>query len=135
MSSNFRKPSCAMSSRVSRAMNRKNWITYSGLPAYRLRRSGSCVATPKGQPFVWHLRIIMQPQTTSGAVANPNSSAPSSAPITTSRPVLIWPSVCTRMRSRSWFSTRVCCVSASPSSHGAPACLMLESGEAPVPPS
>ena len=30
--------------------------------------------------------------TTSGAVANPNSSAPSSAPMATSRPVFIWPS-------------------------------------------
>ncbi len=28
-----------------------------------------------------------------------------------------------------------CCVSARPSSHGTPACLMAVSGEAPVPPS
>ncbi len=72
---------------------------------------------------------------TSGAVAKPNSSAPSSAPMTTSRPVFIWPSACTRMRPRRRFSTRVCCVSARPSSHGVPACLIDDSGEAPVPPS
>ena len=65
----------------------------------------------------------------------PNSSAPRSAAIATSRPVLSWPSVCTRMRPRRSFRTSVCCVSASPISHGMPACLMLESGEAPVPPS
>ena len=67
---------------------------------------------------------MMQPSTTSGAVAKPNSSAPSSAPITTSRPVFIWPSACTRMRPRRRFSTSVCCVSARPSSHGVPACLI-----------
>ena len=78
---------------------------------------------------------MMQPSTTSGAVAKPNSSAPSSAPMTTSRPVLIWPSVCTRMRLRRRFSTSVCCVSARPSSHGVPTCLMDDSGDAPVPPS
>jgi hypothetical protein len=77
----------------------------------------------------------MQPSTTSGAVANPNSSAPSNAPITTSRPVFIWPSACTAMRLRSLFSTSVCCVSASPISHGLPAYLIDERGDAPVPPS
>ena len=65
------------------------------------RSSGSCVATPTGHVFRWQTRIIMQPNTTSGAVANPNSSAPSSAAMTTSRPVLSWPSTCTTMRSRS----------------------------------
>ena len=78
---------------------------------------------------------MMQPSTTSGAVAKPNSSAPSSAPITTSRPVFIWPSTCTAIRPRRRFSTSVCCVSASPSSHGVPACMMEDQGEAPVPPS
>jgi hypothetical protein len=61
--------------------------------------------------------------------------APSSAPITTSRPVFICPSTCTAMRPRRRLSTSVCCVSASPSSHGDPACLIDDSGEAPVPPS
>ena len=54
---------------------------------------------------------------------------------TTSRPVFSWPSTCTTMRSRRSFITSTCCVSARPSSHGTPACLMLVSGEAPVPPS
>ena len=67
---------------------------------------------------------MMQPMTTSGAVAKPNSSAPSSAAMTTSRPVFIWPSVWTTIRSRRPFSTSVCCVSARPSSQGMPACLM-----------
>ena len=100
-----------------------------------MRSTGSCVATPTGQVLRWHLRIMMQPSTTSGAVAKPNSSAPSSAPIATSRPVFIWPSACTRMRPRRRFSTSVCCVSARPISHGLPACLIDDQGEAPVPPS
>ena len=78
---------------------------------------------------------MMQPSATSGAVAKPNSSAPSSAAITTSRPVLSWPSVSTTMRLRRSLSTSTWCVSARPSSQGMPACLMLVSGEAPVPPS
>ena len=36
---------------------------------------------PTGQVFRWQTRIMMQPDTTSGAVAKPNSSAPSSAAI------------------------------------------------------
>ena len=32
---------------------------------------------PTGQVLRWHFRIMMQPSTISGAVANPNSSAPS----------------------------------------------------------
>ena len=39
------------------------------------------------------------------------------------------------MRPRRRFSTSVCCVSARPSSHGVPACLIDDQGEAPVPPS
>ena len=46
---------------------------------------------PTGQVFKWHLRIITQPRAISGAVAKPYSSAPSSAAIATSRPVLILP--------------------------------------------
>ena len=65
----------------------------------------------------------------------PNSSAPSSAAITRSRPVRSWPSTWTRMRSRSPLATSVCCVSARPSSQGRPQCLIEVSGEAPVPPS
>ena len=43
----------------------------------------------------------------------------------------ICPSTCTRMRSRSRFMTSVCWVSARPISHGMPAYLIDESGEAP----
>ena len=50
---------------------------------------------PTGHVFRWHLRIMMQPIATSGAVEKPNSSAPSSAAIATSRPVCSLPSVCT----------------------------------------
>lgn len=78
---------------------------------------------------------MMQPDTTSGAVEKPNSSAPSKAPIITSRPVLSWPSTWTTIRSRKPLSSNVCCVSASPSSQGAPACFIDVSGVAPVPPS
>ena len=38
------------------------------------------------------------------------------------------------MRSRRLFIMSTCCVSASPSSHGTPACLIDVRGEAPVPP-
>ena len=102
---------------------------------YRLRSSGLCVATPTGQVSRWQTRIMMQPATTSGAVAKPYSSAPSSAATTTSRPVFMAPSTCTVIRSRNPLSSNVCCVSASPISHGVPACLSEFIGEAPVPPS
>jgi hypothetical protein len=134
-SSKVRMPSCAMIVRASSATKKKKLTTCSGLPANLRRSTGSCVATPTGQVLRWHLRIMMQPSTTSGAVAKPNSSAPSSAPMTTSRPVFIWPSACTRMRPRRRFSTSVCWVSARPSSQGVPACLIELHGEAPVPPS
>ena len=119
-----RKPNCAISSRTSSAMNMKKFSTNSGLPLNRSRSTGFWVATPTGQVSRWQTRIMMQPDTTSGAVAKPNSSAPSSAAITTSRPVLSWPSTWTTMRSRNPLSSNVCCVSARPSSHGAPACFM-----------
>ena len=90
---------------------------------------------PTGQVFRWQARIMMQPVAISGAVEKPTSSAPSSAATTTSRPVFIWPSVCTQMRERRSLSTSVCCVSASPISHGTPADWIEDSGEAPVPPS
>lgn len=54
----------------------------------------TCVAMPTGQVLVWHLRIMMQPSVMRGAVAKPNSSAPSSAATVMSRPVRIWPSAC-----------------------------------------
>src|SRR5436190_1713015 len=59
----------------------------------RVRSSGSCVAMPTGHVLRWQARIMMQPIVMSGAVEKPHSSAPSSAAITTSRPVFSWPSV------------------------------------------
>ncbi len=135
ISSKVRKPSSAMYSRVSCATKRMKLTTCSGLPPNLARSRGSCVATPTGQVFRWQARIMMQPSAIRGPVAKPNSSAPSSAPITTSRPVLSWPSTSTVMRLRRSLSTRIWCVSARPSSQGMPACLMEVSGEAPVPPS
>ena len=124
-----------MISRTSSATKKKKLMTCSGWPWKRLRSTGSCVATPTGQVLRWHLRIMMQPAAISGAVAKPNSSAPSSAPMTTSRPVRMPPSTCSAMRPRSRLSTSVCWVSARPISQGEPACLIEVSGEAPVPPS
>ena len=96
----------------------KKFSTNSGFPLKRFRSSGFCVAMPTGQVSRWQTRIITQPTTTSGAVAKPNSSAPSSAAITTSRPVFSCPSTCTAIRSRRPLRTSVCCVSARPSSQG-----------------
>ncbi len=124
-----------MRPRTSSATKKKKFTMCSGFPAKRSRRTGSCVAIPTGHVFRWQARIITQPDATSGAVAKPISSAPRSAAMTTSRPVLICPSVCTQMRDRRSLRTSVCCVSASPISHGTPAWRMDETGDAPVPPS
>ena len=111
-----------MSSRTSSATNSRYCTTCSGVPAKRRRSSGSCVAMPTGQVLRWQTRIMMQPAATSGAVEKPNSSAPSSAPTMTSRPVRRPPSTCSRTRPRSALPTSTCCVSARPSSQGTPAC-------------
>ena len=100
ISSMVRKPSSAMYSRSSVATKRMKFTTWAGSPVKRLRSSGSWVATPTGQVLRWQTRIMMQPRTTSGAVAKPNSSAPSSAATATSRPVLSWPSASTVTRER-----------------------------------
>ena len=126
-----RTPSCAISSRTSSATNRRYWTTCSGVPAKRRRSSGSCVAMPTGQVLRWQTRIMMQPAATSGAVEKPNSSAPSSAPMMTSRPVRRPPSTCSRTRPRRSLPTSTCCVSARPSSQGTPACRIDDVGEAP----
>ena len=97
--------------------------------------SGRWLAIPTGHVSRWHERTIRQPSARRSAVPNEYSSAPSNAATTTSRPVFMPPSTRTRTRPRSPFATRACCVSASPSSHGAPACLIDASGLAPVPPS
>ena len=93
------------------------------------------MATPTGQVLRWHFRIMMQPITTSDAVAMPNSSAPSMVAITTSLAVRIMPSVCTTIRPRRSFITSTWCASARPSSHGSPQCMIEVCGLAPVPPS
>ncbi len=110
-------------------------MTCSGVPANRRRSSGSWVAMPTGHVFRWQTRIITQPAATSGAVENANSSAPRIAATSTSRGVRSPPSTCRRTRSRSALAESTCCASASPSSHGSPACLIEDSGDAPVPPS
>ena len=131
----LRNPNSARVSRTSAATYSMKFTTNSARPANFRRRSGFWVAMPTGQVSRWQTRIITHPITTRGAVAKPNSSAPSRAAIITSRPVLSCPSTCTTIRSRRSFSSSVCWVSARPSSQGVPACLMEVSGEAPVPPS
>jgi hypothetical protein len=90
---------------------------------------------PTGQLSWWQVRTIRQPSASSAAVPKPYSSAPSSAASSTSRPVLRPPSTRTRTRERSRLARSACWVSARPSSQGAPACLIEDSGLAPVPPS
>ena len=102
-SSTFFTPSLAMYSLSSCAINFIKFSTYSGLPLNFLRSSGFCVATPTGHVSRLHTRIITQPIVTSGAVANPNSSAPRRAATNTSRPVISLPSVSIRTFERNPF--------------------------------
>ncbi|SKZ25355.1 Uncharacterised protein [Mycobacteroides abscessus subsp. abscessus] len=134
-SSSVRYPNCARYFRTSSAMNRKKLTMCSAWPVNRERSTGFCVATPTGQVSRWQTRIMMHPDTMSGAVEKPYSSAPSNAAMMTSRPVRRAPSHCTVMRSRNPFSINVCWASARPISQGVPACLSEVSGDAPVPPS
>ncbi len=64
------------------------------------------VATPTGQVSKLQTLIITHPIVTSGAVAKPNSSAPSNAAMATSRPLISLPSVSIRTRLRSPFCNR-----------------------------
>ena len=88
-----------------------------------------------GQVSRLHTRIMTQPRVTRGAVAKPNSSAPSMQAMATSRPVMSLPSVSSTTRERSPLRSRVWWASASPSSQGRPAWWMEVRGAAPVPPS
>ena len=106
-SSTERIPSLAIYSRSSCAMKCMKFTIYSGLPRKRLRSSGFCVAIPIGQVSRLQTLIITQPIVTSGAVANPNSSAPSRAATRTSRPVMSFPSVSKRTLERRPFSMSV----------------------------
>ena len=77
-----RKPSWAMISRTSCAMKRMKLTTCSGSPVKFLRRLRDPAWRRRpGRCCRWQTRIMMQPSATSGAVAKPNSSAPSSAAI------------------------------------------------------
>ena len=75
--------------RTSSAMKLNRLITFSGEPSNFFRSSSSWVQTPTGQVLLWHCRTMMQPIATRLAVPMPNSSAPSMAAITTSRPVFM----------------------------------------------
>ena len=130
-----RNPSFAIVSRTSSAIKFIKLTTASAPPANFSRRRGSWVAIPTGQVFLWQTLIIKHPRVTKGAVAKPNSSAPSKQAMATSRPVFNCPSVSKTTRLRKSFNKRVWFVSATPNSHGAPACCMEDRGEAPVPPS
>ncbi len=129
-----RAPAAASSRRKSSARASANRSTASGVPLNFARRSSRWVAIPVGHVSRWHWRAMSQPRATSIAVPNANSSAPSSAATSRSRPVLSPPSVRSATRSRSPFRSSVWWTSASPSSHGAPTCLIDDSGDAPVPP-
>ena len=94
-------PRAAIYSRSSWATNSMKFTTYSGLPEKRDRSWGFWVAMPAGQVSRLHTRIMQQPRATRGAVAKPNSSAPNSAAMATSRPVISLPSVSSRTRPRS----------------------------------
>ena len=87
-------------------MKVNRFTTLSALPVNISRRRGSCVQTPTGQVLDWHCRTMMHPMAISAAVPTPNSSAPIIAPITTSRPVRMPPSVRRVTRSRRLFRLR-----------------------------
>ena len=112
----------------------KKRTTSSGVPANLARRSSRWLAIPVGHVSRWHWRAMSQPIATSAAVPNANSSAPRSAATIRSRPVWSPPSVRSTTRSRRSLRSRTWWTSARPSSHGAPTCLIDDSGEAPVPP-
>jgi hypothetical protein len=86
-----RKPSDARISRTSWAMYSKKVTTNSALPEYFSRSSLRCVGDADRAGVEVADAHHDAADTTSGAVAKPYSSAPSSAPMTTSRPVLSWP--------------------------------------------
>ena len=69
-------------------MARKKRSTISGVPVNFARRSSRWVAIPVGHVSRWHWRAMSQPSATSADVPNANSSAPSSAATSRSRPGL-----------------------------------------------
>ncbi|OQA49168.1 MAG: hypothetical protein BWY47_00796 [Bacteroidetes bacterium ADurb.Bin302] len=89
MSSSLVNPISARCSLTSSAKKVKKLTRYSLRPKNLFLSSASWVATPTGQVFMWHLRIMTQPNTINAEVAKPNSSAPNIAIMTMSRPVFI----------------------------------------------
>jgi hypothetical protein len=91
---------------------------------------------PTGQVFRWHLRIMMQPLTMSGAVAKPNSSAPSSAAdghVAAGLDLAV--GTCTRMRLAQVVLDQHLLGLGQAQLPGQPGVLDGLRGEAPVPPS
>ena len=127
-------PNDARISRTSSAMKVNKLTTFSGVPVNLARRDSSWVQMPTGQVLLWHWRTRMQPMATSAAVPMPNSSPPSMAAMTTSRPVLMPPSTLSLTRWRRRFRVSTWWTSLRPISHGTPQYLMLDWGLAPVPP-
>ena len=134
-SSTVRNPNEASISRNSSAIKYIKCTTCCAFPLNKARKSLFWVATPTGHVSLWQTRIMTHPNTTNGAVANPNSSAPSAHAYATSLPVSNLPSVSNFTRLRKSFNFNVWCVSAKPISQGTPACWILVLGDAPVPPS
>ena len=134
-SSSVRNPRHASRPRTSSATAVMNAATISGVPANFARSSGRWVAIPTGHVSRWHVRTMRQPSASSAAVPNEYSSAPSSAATITSLPVFRPPSTRRRTRDAGRSPPSARCASTRPSSHGSPAFLIDDSGEAPVPPS
>jgi len=123
-SSTVRNPSCAIISRNSSATKKKKLMTCSGVPSNFARRADLSSNADRHVFEVTFSLIMMQPIEIKGIVEKPNSSAPNNAAIATSRPVCNLPSVCSRTRlPQIVHSTSTCCASASPISHGIPACF------------
>lgn len=78
------------------------------LYSHQISSSGTWLATPTGQLFVWQMRAITQPVAIIATEPNPYSSAPIVAAIRTSTPLLKPPSTLRMTRSLSPFSMSVC---------------------------
>ena len=130
-----RRPRPARCRRTSSATWSRYVSTSSGVAANFARSSGRCVAIPTGQVSRWQDRTIRQPSAISTAVPNDTSSAPSSAATITSRPVFMPPSARSRdPPAEAARHERALGLGEAELPRRA-ACLIEESGLAPVPPS
>jgi hypothetical protein len=77
---------------------------------------------PAGQVSKLQNRIITQPNAIKGRSREAELSAPKVPLQRHPFPVMSFPSASTLILERKLFSNNVCCVSASPNSHGSPAC-------------